>query len=46
MEYFPFIEVFAQCVYAQMDENKRGRIKKYVKEMCLKETLKLNPKML
>ncbi len=32
MEYFPFIEVFAQCVYAQMDENKRGRIKKYVKE--------------
>ncbi len=32
MEYFPFIEVLAQCIYARMSENKRGCIKKYVKK--------------
>lgn len=31
MEFFPRLEVLAQCIYARMDEKKRGQIKKYVK---------------
>lgn len=30
MEYFPLLEVLAQCIYAELDSSKRTGIKKYV----------------
>lgn len=32
MEYFPLLEVWAQCVYAGLGQKQRAKIKKYVKE--------------
>lgn len=31
MEYFPWMEVWAQCIYAGLDQNRRAKIKKYAK---------------